>query len=198
MQTRLQLDDIANAGRIIWPVHIPGVPNRYFVPDVQHGEYLMNKDINFNGKPNLERINVVIQNLYQIILSLNPLEYGFFGSSTLEPEIIEKVSHQLEKEFADEITAFYYFQLCSEYQFEAVEKPSRYCSFIKHGNDQMPIFSIPKRCLLSILQNNKEKPSISEWYYKWMNDINSLQEEILRTSQLMTKDLPYLAKPIMY
>lgn len=198
MRTRSQLGDIANAGRVILPGHIPGVPDRYFIPDVQDGDFLMKNDVKFHDKPNLEKINVVIQKLYEIILSLNPLEYGFTESSSLKPEIIDKISHQLEKEFADEITAFYYFQLCSEHQFEGVEKPSRYYSSIKHGNNQMPIFSIPKSCLLSILQNDKENPSISEWYYRWMNDINSFQKEVYETSQLMTKDVKYLAKLIMY
>ena len=197
MRTRLQFGDIANAGRVIWPIHISGVPNRRFIPDVQDGDYLMNNDVIFHDKPNLEKINVVSQKLYEIVLSLNPLEYGFFGLSSLETEIIEKISHQLEKEFADEITAFYYFHLCFDYQFETiVENPKRY--YPKTSNEQLPISSIPKICLRSILQNDKENPSISEWYYRWMNDINGLQKEIYETSQLMTKDIKYLAKLIMY
>lgn len=198
MRTRLQFGDIANAGRVIWPDHIPGVPNRRFIPDVQDGDYLMENDINFHDKPNLEKINVMSQKLYEIILSLNPLEYGFTESSSLEPEIIEKISHQLEKEFADEITAFYYFQLCSEYQFEGVENPGRYYSSIKYDKDQLPISFVPKSCLFSILHNDKENPSISEWYYRWMNDINRFQKEVCETSQLMTKNVKYLAKLIMY
>ena len=197
MQTRLQFGEIANAGRIIWPVHIPGVPNRRFIPDVQNGDYLMKNDIKFHDEQNLEKINAVTQKLYEIILSLNPLEYGFTKSSSLEPEIIEKISNQLEKEFADEITAFYYFQLCSELNVE-VESRSRYYSSIKHGKNQFPTSVILKSCLISILQNDKENPSISEWYYRWMNDINSLQKEVYETTQLMTKDVKYSAKLILY
>ena len=180
MRTRLQLAEIVNAGRVIWPNHIPGVPDSYFIPDVQDGDYLMKNDINFHDKPNLEKIIVVIQKLYEIILSLNPLEYGFSGSSSLELEIMEKISHQLEKEFADETTAFYFFQLFYEYRFKRVENPSGYYSSNKRINDQLPISFIPKSCLLSILQNDNDKPSISEWYYRWMNDINISKKKSLR------------------
>jgi hypothetical protein len=199
MATRLQLDHIANAGRLVWPIHIPNVPNSYYIPDVQDGDYLVKNGINFHDNPNLEKINVVSQKLYEIILSLNPLEYGFYGSFSLEPEIIEKISSQLEKEFADEITAFYYFHLCFDYQFDTrVERPRKYSSSVKHSNDRLPIYTTPKSCLLSVLQNDKENPSISEWYYKWMNDINNLQKDVYETSQLMTREVKYLAKPIMY
>ena len=63
LQTRLQLAEIANAGRVIWPMHIPGVPESYFTPNVEGGDYLMKNDINFHNKPNLRQVNVVSQKL---------------------------------------------------------------------------------------------------------------------------------------
>jgi hypothetical protein len=200
MQTRIQLGKIANAGRVVWPVHIPAVPDRYIIP-VQNGDFLIKNDVDFHDKPNIERINVVYQKLCEIILSLNPLEYGFSESFIIEPEIIERISFQLEKEFADEITAFYFLHLCFEYQFDTrVDSPTRYySSSTKLGSNQMRISSIPKSCLLSILRKDKEKPSISEWYYRWMNDTSSLQKEIYEASKLMTQDVVhFLAKQMIY
>ena len=131
---------------------------------------------------------------YEIVLLLNPLEYGFSRSYSLEPEIIEKIFSELEKEFADEITALYYFHLFFEFQFDTrVDSPRRYCSDIKLDN-QLPI-SLPKTCLYSILQKDNESPSIKEWYYRWMRDITNLQKEVYETSKLMTQqDVKYLSK----
>jgi hypothetical protein len=41
-----------------------------------------------------------------------------------------------------------------------------------------PISSTPKDCLALILQNDKERPLISEWFYRWIQDITNLQNEI--------------------
>jgi hypothetical protein len=41
-----------------------------------------------------------------------------------------------------------------------------------------PISSTPKDCLALILQNDKETPLISEWFYRWIQDITNLQNEI--------------------
>jgi len=45
-------------------------------------------------------------------------------------------------------------------------------------NNQFPISPKPKSCLLSILQNDKKEPLLSEWFYQWMQDISSLQKEV--------------------
>jgi hypothetical protein len=180
-------------------MHIPGVPESYFRPEVEGEDYLMKNDIDFHNKPNLQKFNVVSQKLYEIILLLNPLEYGFSEDHNLEPEILDKIYTQLEKEFADEITALYYFHLCFEFQFDTrIDSPSKYISSTKLDN-QLPIFPIPKSCLYSILQKDDESPSIKEWYYKWMNDICSLQKEIYETSKSMTQqNVKYLSRQVMY
>jgi hypothetical protein len=41
-----------------------------------------------------------------------------------------------------------------------------------------PISPKPKDCLISILQSDKQGPLISEWFYRWIQDITNLQNEI--------------------
>jgi hypothetical protein len=37
---------------------------------------------------------------------------------------------------------------------------------------------LPKRCLELIIQNDKKKPLIGEWYHGWIEDISNLQKEV--------------------
>jgi hypothetical protein len=49
-----------------------------------------------------------------------------------------------------------------------------------------PTSSRPKDCLILILQSDKERPLISEWFYRWIQDITNLQNEIYGYLKLHT------------
>jgi hypothetical protein len=53
----------------------------------------------------------------------------------------------------------------------------KYLSSVNQFNTS-PKSSTPKKCLSSILKNDKEKPLIREWLNEWMQDIVSLQKQI--------------------
>jgi hypothetical protein len=53
--------------------------------------------------------------------------------------------------------------------------------FSTNGDKQFPISTRPKDCLSSIFQNDREKPLISEWFYRWMQDIGDLQWQVYET-----------------
>jgi hypothetical protein len=130
------------------------------------------------------------------MMLLNPVERGFSESVSLPPEVIRELSHRLEEQFADEITALYYFHLYYDFEFYTrVSEPMKYySSSISSNNDNnqdsrphlRPVSPSPKNCLVSILQSDKEKPSISEWLYLWIQDITNLQNEIYDYLKLQT------------
>jgi hypothetical protein len=101
--------------------------------------------------------------------------------------------YQLEELFADEITAFYYFHLYYDFEFYTrVSEPMKYYSSSttssnnQDNNNLFPISPRPKDCLVSILQTDKEKPLISEWFYQWMQDITNVQNEVYSYLKLQT------------
>ena len=179
LQTRQQLEYFATMGLTSWFNYIEGVQNEYEGLEHQDYDYLMNSNVNTQGKPNPQKVYAVNKKLNEIILSLHPLEEGFSKSTSLQPEVRREIVHQLEEQFAGEITALYYFHLYFEYEFNTrISQPTRYYSSIDDDENQFPISSKPKSCLLSILQNDKEAPLLNEWFYQWMQDISSLQKEV--------------------
>jgi hypothetical protein len=119
------------------------------------------------------------------MILLNPLEYAFPKSVSLKPEGLEEISHIMEDIFADQITAVYYIHLYYDHGFDTrISQPTKYYSSINHNKDHFPVLTRPKSCLSSILQHDKEKPSISEWFYNWIQDITNLQREIYETLKL--------------
>jgi predicted transcriptional regulator len=178
-QTRQQLGDFAKAGRNVWPEHIPGLPYVYEVQENNDGDYLMKNNFEFQDRPDLHRVDIIKKKLIEIMILLNPLEYGFSELASLPPEAIREISCRFEELFANEITALYYFHLYYDYGFETRinKSASYYYSSSINKDDKFPTL-LPKSCLKLILQNDKEKPLISEWYNGWMKDISSLQKEI--------------------
>ena len=99
-------------------------------------------------------------------------------------DTVEKISIMMEQFFVDEITALYYFNLYYDHEFDTrINRPAKYYDSIIDAN-KFPESPIPKECLLSILHNDKEKPAIMKWFYKWMEDIGSLYKEISETFKL--------------
>jgi hypothetical protein len=190
LQTRQQIGRFIDTGEAIWLNYISGAQYGYEGPENQHGDYLIKNDIDVSGKqPDQQRVHLVRKRLVEIMILLNPVECGFSESIRLSPKVITQLSQQLEQLFADEITAFYYFHLYFDHEFNTrVSQPMKYYStYISsntsdHQDNQSqplsPISSTPKDCLALILQNDKERPLISEWFYRWIQDITNLQNEI--------------------
>ena len=168
------------------------------MPENQHGDYLIKNDIDLSGKqPDKQTVHLVKKKLDKIMILLNPVECCLSESIDLSPEVIMQLSRQLEQLFADEITAFYYFHLYFDFEFYTrVSEPMKYYSTCTSGNTNdhqdnqslslSPISSTPKDSLALILQSDKERPLISEWFYRWIQDITNLQNETYRYLKLQT------------
>lgn len=76
-------------------------------------DYLLANDVDVQPHPDLERIYGLKKKLDEIIWILNPLK------SDLAQVVKEGYSYELEKQLENEITAFYYFQLYFDYEFNA-------------------------------------------------------------------------------
>ena len=177
LQTRQQLENFVTVGLNIWFHYIEGEQNGYEGLEDQDYDYLMNSNVNTQGKPNPQKVYAVNKKLNEMILLLHPLEEGFSKGTGLQP-VRRDIVHQLEEQFAGEITALYYFHLYFEYEFiTRIGQPTKYYSSIDDRN-KFPISSKPKSCLLSILQSDKKEPSLSKWFYQWIQDISSLQNEV--------------------
>jgi hypothetical protein len=198
LQTRQQIGRFIDSGEVIWLNYISGAQYGYDGPENQHGDYLIKNNIDVISSPNEnpKTIYLVREKLDEIMMLLNPVERGFSESVSLLPGVIRELSHHLEELFADEITALYYFHLYYDFEFYTrVSEPMKYySSSISSNNDNnqdslhhlRPVSPSPKNCLVSILQSDKEKPSISEWLYLWMQDITNLQNEIYGYFKLQT------------
>jgi hypothetical protein len=180
LQTRQQFGDFANAGEVNWLNYISGMQYEHIGSKNQAEEYLMKNNIYCEGKSNLKKAAPIKMKLDEIQILLNSIEHGFHSSrsAALEPEFKSEISYQLEKLFADEVTALYYFHLYYDYEFNGlISKPTKFYSSDRSTN-KFPISSRPKECLLSILQKDQGKPRIVNWFHRWMQDIRDLQKDI--------------------
>jgi hypothetical protein len=150
----------------------------------------MENDIDFQTQgPNPEKVVSVRKKLYEILLSLNPIEYGYFKSE-VNPDITISVPSLLEKSFSEEITAHYIFHLYFDYEFNArFSSPMTFFSSVK-DRTHLPVSLRPKDCLFSILKHDmgNEKP-LSEWFYRWMRDISDLSKETSEALILITRQI---------
>jgi hypothetical protein len=177
LQTRQQLEVFTNAGRIVWLNYVSRVPYE-FQGRENNSDILLTHEIDIQ-QPDSQKVYAVKKKLDEFLILLNPLEYGFDGTISLQPNDINEMSLQLEKLFANEITAYYYFHLHFEYEFNTrVSTPMNYYNSVSHNRDAFPVSSIPKECLSLIIKKDNEKPSLKEWFNMHMQDVNNLQREI--------------------
>jgi hypothetical protein len=189
-RSRQQHIEIAKAGRTVWPEEIPGIPSEYWISKGQKGDYLMENGIDFKTQvPSPEKLVSVRKKLYEILLSLNPIEYGYFNSG-VNPDTAISVPSLLERSFSEEITAHYFFHLYFDYEFSArFSSPMTYFSSVKASN-RLPVSLRPKDCLFSILKNDKDNVnSVGEWFYRWMQDICNLNKETTETLFSITREI---------
>jgi hypothetical protein len=187
LQTLQQLGDYENAGHMVYLHYNSGISYEYEGQRNQdYDDYLMNNNIDVGDKSDQQKVDVVNRKLKEIMTLLNPVEYIFSEAANLKPEELTQIPHILEEQFADEITALYYIHLYYDHAFNSrINQTSRYSSSSSSStddkNNQFPILSIPKKCLLAIIQSDKNKPLIGEWFSKWKEDITTLQKEIYDT-----------------
>jgi hypothetical protein len=84
-----------------------------------------------------------------------------------------------EQSFAEEITALYCANLNSNIPLSAIIPKDHPLS---NEHSEMLNHS-PREYLSLIFQRDKEKPSLKEWFSSWMNDLTSLQQEILQNTK---------------
>src|SRR5215831_4764430 len=153
LQTRQQIGRFIDTGEAIWLNYTSGAQYGYEGPENQHGDYLIKNDIDVSGKqPDQQRVHLVRKRLVENMILLNPVECGFSESIGLSPKVITQLSQQLEQLFAGEITAFYYFHLYFDFEFNTrVSEPMKYYSIHipSNTNDHQdmplsPISSTPK------------------------------------------------------
>jgi hypothetical protein len=174
------LGTFANAGQTSWLNYTSAVPYKFEVQKNKFEDYMLTHDIEVQGQPDQERCKSIRKKLTKILFGLNPIEQGFSGSIKLQPNELIEMSKEFEEQFADEITALYYFHLFYEYEFNTrVSTPKKYYSSVDR-NYQIPVSLMPKKCLTLIIQKDQGKASLREWFYRWMYDINILQSEISR------------------
>jgi hypothetical protein len=78
----------------------------------------------------------------------------------------------MEEFFADEISAYYYMNLCTD-SYRVSE--SHCCKLVKPLLDKD---KSPKQCLALLLEQDKEEPLIKEWFLKWIEDLKSQQSDL--------------------
>ncbi|HZA69843.1 MAG TPA: hypothetical protein VE548_09085 [Nitrososphaeraceae archaeon] len=184
LQTRKQLGAFANAGLTSWLNYASAVPYKFEVQKNKFEDYMLTHDIDIQGQPDQVRCKAVMTKLTEILLGLNPIEQGFSGSIKLQPNELREMSKEFEKQFADEITALYYFHLFYEYEFNSrISTPKKYYSSVDR-NYQIPVSLMPKKCLALIIQKDQGKASLREWFYRWMHDVSILQSEVSQVLSL--------------
>lgn len=84
------------------------------------------------------------------------------------------ILNDMEESLADEIAAFYYMNLCTDSNIR-VSEPRKYY----HSKSFKPLDKTPRQGLSLFVEQDKEKPLIKEWLYKWRDDLTRLQSEVL-------------------
>jgi hypothetical protein len=123
------------------------------------------EDVN---EPSLDRVFWLCDKLNELLMLLHPspLVYTFMTMSTKRylARDIRSTLKRMEESFADEIAAFYYMNLCTD-------------SNIRVSESRL-LDKTPRQCLLLILEQDKEKPLIKEWFLKWIEDLKSQQSDL--------------------
>lgn len=183
LQSLQQLGYYADVGYTVWLHYTSGISYDFEVLRNQdYNDYLMNNNIDIVDKSDQQKVYVVNRKLKEIMMLVDPLKWISSELANLKPEDLAQIQHMFEEQFANEITALYYIHLYYDHHFYTrINQTSKYyyaSSSTDDKNDQFPILPIPKRCLLAIIQSDKNKPLISEWFSKWKEDITTLQKEI--------------------
>jgi hypothetical protein len=94
---------------------------------------------------------------------------------------ISEILKHMEELFADEISAYYYMNLCNDSNIRVSELPKHHY----HSESFQAPNKPPKQSLLLLLEQDREKPLIKEWLCKWRDDLEKLQSAVLDNIKVM-------------
>ena len=166
----MYLGEFANAGQICFLNYFAGsIPEiKYNHKDLAPIDYL---SLNYPIKdiPKIDKTKNIKTKFEEIMALLHPVEQIFEQSELCNVDYVDNILEIYENEFANEISAFYYFNLYYEFDFDDI---------ISKGIQKKQYsqsFLIPKEYLAKILELDEE---ISNFYVKWKEDISLLQNMI--------------------
>ena len=170
LQTRMYLGEFANAGQTCSLNYFAGsIPQiKYNNKDLIPIDYL---SLNYPIKdiPKIDKTKNIKTKFEEIMILLHPVEQILEQSELCNVDYVNNLLEIYENEFANEISAFYYFNLYYEFDFDDIISKS-----IQRTQDNQS-FLIPTECLGKILELDEE---ISNFYLKWKEDISKLQNMI--------------------
>jgi hypothetical protein len=145
------------------------------------GKYILRDAVN---RPDLIRVSWLCFKFGELLMLLHPIpsvsptpSIGMMGFTKGNRGILE----DMEKSFADEITAFYYMNLRNDSNIR-VSEPRKYYDSIE---SLKPLDKTPKQCLSLLVEQDKEKPLIKEWLSKWKDDLIRIQKEVLANIEVI-------------
>jgi hypothetical protein len=178
LQTGRQLRAFADSGTMVGLGYASGTSYEDFTRKSGDGD--SNDSIKSRQRSELQKVRVVYEKLKELMRLLDPIESISSKSVNLNAEDLRQLPFVFEKQFADEISALYYFHLFYDHGvITRMSQPAKYYPSFKHNQSAM--LSSPKEYLSSIIQSDKNEPLIGKWFYKWMEDIGNLQKEIYGT-----------------
>ena len=171
LQNRRQLGYFADAGTDCYLIcNLGSKPSWPNIKKDNHSSYYLQTYFPIIDKSNNKKIQYLISKYFDIINLLNPVEELIRNPELLYLKNNNNLLREFENSFADEITAYYYFNLYFEYEFFYIMDTTSIDS-------NYPKSLMPKECLHQILKLDEE---IAIFYLRWHEDITNLQDSISR------------------
>lgn len=169
LQNRRQLGYFADAGTDCYLIcYLGSKPSWPHIRKENHSSYYLQTYFPMMDKSNIKKTQYLVSKYFDIINLLNPVEELIRNPELLYINDNINLLRELEKSFADEITAYYYFNLYFEYEFFYIMNTNSIDS-------NYPQYMMPKECLHQILKLDEE---IAIFYLRWHEDITNLQDKI--------------------
>jgi hypothetical protein len=169
LQNRRQLGYFADAGTDCYLIcYLGSKPSWPHIKKENYSSYYLQTHFPIIDKSNIKKTQYLISKYFAIINLLNPVEELIRNPELLYSNDNINLLRELENSFADEITAYYYFNLYFEYEFFYIMNTSSL-------DANYPQYLMPKECLHQILKLDKE---IAIFYLRWHEDITNLQDKI--------------------
>ena len=168
LQTRLQYGEFANAGMDYFLICIGGCkPSSPNITRENQSSYYLQTYFPIIDKSNIKKTQYLVSKFFDIIHLLNPVEQIIENPESLYLNQNSYLLNNFENLFAEEISAYYYFNLYFEYEFFYImDTDSKESNYPK---------SLPKECLNEILKLDKD---IANFCLIWYQDITNLQDKI--------------------
>ena len=167
------------------------------VENKKSNDYLEKNDISKNT-PYVFELDIIRKILNDILITLYPIECAFNEFSVIKYPIdnlsmirylAENTVKMQEKMFEWEITSLYYSNLY--FDFESATRfghPMIYYSILENKENVNPIHPIPKDCLKSILELDKQGPRLGEIFSDLIEDVHLLSTEVERNLAAFTRN----------